>query len=278
MAWTDKQKRVNEKINLREKLGKDFIADEDLFHLNYIEDEKDRKILAAYCRIRRRGQIKKLLERFDIDQNYLQRLRQKHGIKSYEKYGPKRKAMIQKIKDFYLKQEYSTEYIAKECLKGSMSGHQVAILLKNEGVQLRTSGACNLKYFKTSSEFDPKKLLKEIVFRYVEQDMTISEISKDLNIMESTISRKLQAAGYEIKRKRGNSKEKYQCRWCGHEDFSWTTGKRAQRYCGGSCKNKAKDLRRGKRTPEGLRKLKNELALNWGQEYPKQLERIMNNE
>lgn len=271
-GWSETQNKVNQRIRLKQKLGSEFVSNDKYFTINFIEDEKDRKLMLAYSRCRKKGDVKRLIERFQIDSNVLIRTRQKYNVPTYEVEGSKK--LDAKIIKLYKTNRLSITRIGE---KIGMNAETVRRRLLKNNIQMREQNSNDLRFYRTQNEMDPEQLAGEILERYTVHKQTIKQISIDLKIDQRSISVKLQAQGVEIKRRRSATCQKFTCWWCAEEHDAWTTGKRAQRYCGISCKSKCKDLKRGKRTPAGLEKLKQQLKDNWGDKYQEQYNKIMNN-
>ncbi len=108
---------------------------------------------------------------------------------------------------------------------------------------------------------------------------SLKQIAKELQIDQGTVSTKLKAMGLSNRiKKRSLNNKKFKCLWCGKENYSWTGGKRQQKYCSEKpviCRNQAKDLRSGKGSIE--RKIKQLKHLNniWGKDYNKTLNLLL---
>ncbi len=134
--------------------------------------------------------------------------------------------------------------------------HRVTIgrILKKHGIN-----ETKYRLKKEISEDDTK-----IRILYSVMQMSYQEILKQTGISESKINNSLTKQKIPIINKRKKSNVKYECLWCRHKDYAWTTGKRAQKYCSSSCSNKVTDIRRKKRTPKAMLKLATRFKQTWG--------------
>lgn len=175
---------------------------------------------------------------------------------------PGRKALIKRIKKLYWKGRSSLS-IAKIV---RLNDQSILNILHKENVPLRDQHVTNPLYFSVkSSKMTTAQAIVKIKKLYWE-GLPLYKIAEEVGVDQGTVSNKLKGMGLNTKRKHNNRSLKggYPCLWCNQVmDTVWQNkGSRKQKYCSGSCKNKAKDLRkllRGQKNSRSKERLIGEL-------------------
>jgi len=225
----------------------------------------------------------KLVKHFKVSVATISRVRVQLGLEPlHSGKHPGRQKLMKSIKKMYVKKGQSTLWIGKYY---RMSDQNVNNILRKIGVEIKKEQhVTNPLYFKTRSGHSPGLLIKDIKRMYTDEKMTCAQIAKDLNIDQSTVSTKLYAMGIRVLRQNHQPiKGGYKCQWCGQvmENVWQNKGPRKQKFCGSSCKNRAKDYRRmqintSRFSENRMKGMEDFLKEAWGNDYQKAIKRILN--
>ena len=241
-----------------------------------------KEFINRYNKISRYGEKKEIANHFKISIASFDRVRNNLKLPLIfqtkgKKINKSRERLEKRIIKYYHNKNRSTPQIAKIM---NMSSDSINKILKNNNIELRNQNEKNPLYFKNKNADNPYKIIREIK-RLHEENKTIKDIAKTLNIDQSSVSKKLKAMGYQTRR-RGYFKGGYPCNWCNQimKEVHLNTGDRKQLYCSSKCKSKAKDYRayiRGRKTfVNALSMMENFLKETWKDKYKSQKQLILN--
>ena len=211
-------------------------------HKEYTEySELGLKFIKRWNKLTMKHQAIKMAKEFGMSRPTLDRIRRKLGL-PYLEATPGRQLWIKRIKKMYRKGK-STLWIAKVL---RCNPQTIQNVLHKEGIKMRPQHVTNPLYFKTRCGMNPAPLAKAIKTAFMD-GKTCVQIARELNIDPGTVSNKIRGLGYGFTQRK--TKGGYNCQWCNSymEFINISRGLRKQKFCGHSCKNKAKDYRRYKK-------------------------------
>ena len=186
---------------------------------------------------------------------------------------PGRREFRKRVKRLYYEHK-STERVGKIV---GMSSQRVNQILREERVSLFPQHVSNILSYPPTNGMSQVQFNKACKRMYAE-GMTINQIAADLEVDTSSVSKRLKAMGIELRQNHKHVQVPggYPCLWCKKimEQVWITKGPRKQRYCGSSCKNKGKDLRKYLDADRRVKAFQKELQQIWGDEWEEQLRKI----
>lgn len=220
-----------------------------------------------------RGGQQVLADHFKISIATVYRLRILYGLPHLcSKEHPGRKAFRKQVKDLYYKHG-STERVAK-ALRISSQG--VNKILREERVTLGPQKISNILSKPPGNGMGPASFNKACKNLY-ENGMTIPQIALELQVDQSSISKRLRAMNIELRQHHQLVPGGYPCVWCSKimEQVWVASGSRRQRYCGARCKNRAKELMRYVHAERRIKALDQELRAHWGDDWKAKRQEIL---
>lgn len=244
-------------------------------HQDYEEyTELGRKFIQRWNKMDRDGAQNIISEEFNISIPTVYRIRKKLGLKHlHDPKHPGRKALYKRIRKLYHKHESTS----KVGMIVGMSSQNINKILRKQNVKINPPYLTNILLMPSHNGMPTTKLNKTIKKLYLEEGMTGKEISEALNCNHNSIVARLRAMGISPKQNHQHVHGGYPCLWCNTiMDKVWVArGKRKQKYCCSSCKNKVKDYRRYLDAERRIKLFEEELKQNHGDSWKEAKERIL---
>jgi len=165
----------------------------------------------------------------------------------------------------------------------NMNPENIRKILRDHNVTMNKSHCTEPLYFPFKNKTKTHTgYLKEIK-RLYQTGISAAEIAKELKLDQGAVSKKLKAMDIKLKQNHRKIKGGYRCWWCGDimETVWQNKGPRKQKFCGGQCKNKAKEFRRmrkGLRSSETRMKMMMDfLKERWGDKTEEAIRKLTQN-
>lgn len=240
-------------------------------NINLIPNPELRDLFIECSKTTKKGQIRQLVRKSKFDFNVFYRTKKKYKIPNFE-FTENRQGIESKVIELYIINKLSTSQIAKEI---NFCDQSVNNILRKNNIEIRPNSYTNLERYPTKQNYSFEELFHLLYLKYYLQKKTIKQIAKELKIDQGTVSKRLKFYGFEIKLAKPMSGERRKCLWCKSEFEAYiSTGIRSQKFCSNSCKNKAKDLRRNKGTPQRIDSMITKLQQIWGDKFPEVIKNI----
>jgi len=241
--------------------------------------DEGKKFIKLWNKADRDGIQKKIVKELNISISMVYKIRKKLNLPDlHSKHHPGRRKLIKRIIKHYWNGK-STRVISKIY---DMSQENIRIILINNNVDMKPRYSINPLYFSFKNKsMTHNKTLKMIKRLYVDEKMSAADIAKKLNLDQGAVSKKLKAMNIVLRQNHRNVKGGYPCQWCGKiMDKVWQNkGPRKQKFCCGSCKNRAKDYRRmikGERFSSNRVNMMNSFLLEtWGSGFDVQVKKLL---
>lgn len=244
--------------------------------------QEGKEFIKLWNKGNRDGLQKEMAEHFGMSVCSVQRIRDKLGLYAlHSGKHPGRQKLIKRIKRFYYDGR-STLQIAKIL---RMSPQSIQNILHKTSLVMKPQHCVNPLYYsvKNLEGITLPQFLKEIRHHYTYENMSAAQIAKKYGVDQGTISNKLKAMDISLRQNHNQVLEGgYPCQWCATimDKVYQNKGIRKQKFCGHSCKNKAKDYRRmikgGRGTASRLQTMEQFLKESWGHTYEKAKADLLN--
>lgn len=190
----------------------------------------------------------------------------------HSKEHPGKRALYKRIKKLYY--EYNSTH--RVGMVVGMSSQRVNQILREQNVELGPKHIVSVAGISPKNGMSVTEFMKSIRELHYEGH-TCKSMSLILKVDQSTISKRMKILGLKPKQNHQSIYGGYSCLWCGKiMEHVWIAhGPRQQKFCSGSCKNRAKDYRRYVFGQDRIKQFEQYIKSVWGEDWQNKKEEIL---